>query len=110
MLLAIFFGAALGNVIRGVPIGDDGYFFLALWTNLRPGADAGLIDWYTVLVGVTALVALTVHGALWVALKTEGHLQARCRNLAARLWFVLLALVLVVTAASFRSSHFCCGA
>src|SRR3989449_3642941 len=27
VLLAIFFGAALGNVIRGVPLGQDGYFF-----------------------------------------------------------------------------------
>src|ERR1700754_5113200 len=32
-LLAIFFGAALANVIRGVPIGPDRYFFLPLWTN-----------------------------------------------------------------------------
>src|ERR1051326_5681445 len=32
-LLAIFFGAALANVIRGVPLGADGYFFLPLWTN-----------------------------------------------------------------------------
>ena len=36
-LLAIFFGAALANVIRGVPLGADGYFFLPLWTNWRPG-------------------------------------------------------------------------
>ena len=34
-LLAIFFGAALGNVIRGVPLGPDGYFFEPLWTNFR---------------------------------------------------------------------------
>src|SRR5499433_1806091 len=31
-LLAIFLGAALANVIRGVPIGPDQYFFLPLWT------------------------------------------------------------------------------
>jgi cytochrome d ubiquinol oxidase subunit II len=35
-LLAIFFGAALGNVVRGVPLNHDGYFFLALWTNFLP--------------------------------------------------------------------------
>src|SRR5881275_1206301 len=33
ILLAIFFGAALGNVIRGVPLQKDGYFFEALWTD-----------------------------------------------------------------------------
>src|SRR3954465_13376046 len=34
-LLTIFFGAALGNVVRGVPLGTDQYFFEALWTNFR---------------------------------------------------------------------------
>ena len=38
ILLAVFFGAALGNVIRGVPLNADGYFFEALWTNWRVGA------------------------------------------------------------------------
>src|ERR1700729_3823310 len=32
-LLAIFYGAALANVLRGVPLQSDGYFFLPLWTN-----------------------------------------------------------------------------
>jgi len=41
-LLAIFFGAALANVIRGVPLADDGYFFLPLWTNWRVGDEPGL--------------------------------------------------------------------
>src|ERR1051326_7376638 len=58
-LLAIFFGAALGNVIRGVPLAADGYFFEPLWTNWRVGAQNGILDWYTVLTGVVALVALT---------------------------------------------------
>jgi cytochrome d ubiquinol oxidase subunit II len=102
VLLAIFYGTALGNVVRGVPIDADGYFFLALWTNLRPGADAGIIDWYTVLIGVTALIALTIHGALWVALKTEGDLQARCHIIARNFWFIMLPLVLVVSVTSFR--------
>ncbi|MBZ5635556.1 MAG: cytochrome d ubiquinol oxidase subunit II [Acidobacteriia bacterium] len=102
VLLAIFYGTALGNVVRGVPIAADGYFFLALWTNLQPGPDAGIIDWYTVSIGVTALIALTIHGALWVALKTEGELQARCQAVARRFWFILLPLVLLISGTSFR--------
>jgi cytochrome d ubiquinol oxidase subunit II len=82
LLLAIFFGAALGNVVRGVPLGPDGYFFEALWTNFRVGPRPGILDWYTVLTGVVALVTLAVHGAHWVALKTEGELQQRARRLA----------------------------
>src|SRR3984885_4591150 len=37
-VLAIFYGAALANVIRGVPLQADGYFFLSLWTNWRVGS------------------------------------------------------------------------
>ena len=47
-LLAVFYGAALANVVRGVPIGNDGYFFEPLWPDLRVGKDTGILDWYTV--------------------------------------------------------------
>lgn len=80
ILLAIFFGAALGNVIRGVPLGPDGYFFEPLWTNWRVGSNPGILDWYTVLTGVIALVTLTSHGALYVATKTDGELNLRARK------------------------------
>src|SRR4051794_9888577 len=63
-VLAVFFGAALGNVIRGVPLGADGYFFEALWTNWHVVPNPGILDWYTVIAGVVALVALTLHGSL----------------------------------------------
>ena len=93
-LLAIFYGAALANVIRGVPLGADNYFFLPLWTNWRTGAHPGILDWYTVTGGVLALVALAVHGALYLALKTEGELERRSRAFALRAWTVLLVLTL----------------
>src|ERR1700746_4044543 len=52
ILLAIFFGAALGNVVRGVPLNAEGYFFEPLWTNFRAGSNPGILDWYTVLTGI----------------------------------------------------------
>ena len=68
LLLCIFFGAALGNVVRGVPLGRRSVFLRAAMDEL-PGRtpDNGILDWYTVLTGVIALVTLTVHGALYVA-------------------------------------------
>ena len=95
VLLAIFFGAALANVVRGVPIGADNYFFLPLWTNWRTGPSPGILDWYTVLGGVIALVALAIHGSLYLALKTEGHLERRARATASYLWPVLLVITLI---------------
>ena len=92
VLLTIFFGAALGNVIRGVPIGADGYFFLPLWTNWRTGPSPGILDWYTVLGGVLAVAALSLHGALYLALKTEGDLERRSLEMARRIWIGTVAL------------------
>ena len=91
-LLTIFYGAALGNVIRGVPLGADGYFFEPLWTNFRVGTDNGILDWYTVMAGVVALVTLTIHGSLYIITKTEGALADRARSVVFVLWPVLVVL------------------
>jgi cytochrome d ubiquinol oxidase subunit II len=94
-LLTIFFGAALANVLRGVPLQADGYFFLPLWTNWQPGVHPGILDWYTVIGGLLALVALTLHGALWLAIKTSGELEERARRIVNPLWLVLVVLTVV---------------
>jgi cytochrome bd ubiquinol oxidase subunit II len=92
LLLAIFFGAAIGNVVRGVPLNSDGYFFEPLWTNFRVGTNPGILDWYTVLIGVLAMVTLTVHGAHYIALKTEGDINNRARRVARLGWLALVLL------------------
>ena len=95
LLLAVLYGAALANVIRGVPLGEDGYFFLPLWTNGRLGPEPGILDWYTLIGGVLALVALALHGALYLAVKTEANLQLRARVAAMYLSVALLAITVV---------------
>ncbi len=100
LLLTIFFGAALGNVVRGVPLGPDEYFFEPLWTNFRvnqgtAGTNNGILDWYTVLTGVIALVTLTAHGSLYVAVKTDGDVNRRARAVALWAWPVQLVLTVV---------------
>jgi cytochrome d ubiquinol oxidase subunit II len=91
-LIAIFYGAALGNVVRGVPLNKDGYFFVSLWTNFKPGANPGIIDWYTVLVGVSAL---------WVMLKTAGQVAIRARAIASPVYWAVCVAVLGISVASF---------
>jgi cytochrome d ubiquinol oxidase subunit II len=103
-LLAIFLGAALGNVVRGVPLGQDGYFFEPLWTTFTVVPDAGILDWFTVVMGLVALCTLTVHGSNYVAMKTEGMLQSRARAAAFVAWWgvVLFSVVALVSASSIR--------
>jgi cytochrome d ubiquinol oxidase subunit II len=101
-LLALFFGVALGNVVRGVPLDESGYFFLPLWSNFGTGGELGILDWYTVVTGLAACAALTLHGALWVAMKTEGPIEERCRVVARRAWWATAVLVVLITALSFQ--------
>lgn len=94
-LLTIFYGAALANVLRGVPLREDGFFFLPLWTNWKPGVQPGILDWYTVIGGLVALVALSMHGALWLIIKTSNELSRRAQRIVTPLWFILLILTVV---------------
>ncbi len=94
-LLAIFFGAALGNVIRGVPLNAEGFFFLPFFTDFTVSSNPGILDWFTVIAGLVSLAALTIHGAAYLAVKTEDELQQRARLIISRVWFLVVGLTIV---------------
>jgi cytochrome d ubiquinol oxidase subunit II len=102
ILLVVFYGVALGNVVRGVPLSGTGHFFEPLWTDFQPVGHTGILDWYTLIVGVVALAALTLHGANWLAVKTEGELRNRALKWASALWWVVLACTAALTIISFQ--------
>ncbi len=101
-VLPVLLGAALGNVLRGVPLDGSGYFELALWTNFRVSAQPGILDWYTVLIGIFALVTVAAHGSVFLAWRTGGPVHDRAAALAPRLWGAVVVLWLAATAASFK--------
>ncbi|HEV7672424.1 MAG TPA: cytochrome d ubiquinol oxidase subunit II [Thermoanaerobaculia bacterium] len=97
----VLLGAALGNLLRGVPLDASGYFALPLWTDFSITAPFGVLDGYTTLAGVLALVALAHHGALFLAWKTEGQVHEKSLRAAKRLFFPLVALWLAATGATY---------
>jgi cytochrome d ubiquinol oxidase subunit II len=100
VLLALVLGAALGNVVRGAPITEAGLPGMALFTNFRPEKHAGLFDWYTILVGLFAVIALAGHGALFLAWRTTGAVQSQSAWLARRIWGGLIPVWIVTTIAT----------
>ena len=100
ILLPVLLGAALGNVIRGVPLDPTGYFHISLFTDFSARNPVGILDWYTVLTGVFVLVTLTGHGAAFLAWKTDGPVQARCLKAAMPLWGAVAILWVVATRAT----------
>src|SRR5260370_7540714 len=79
-LLPFFLGAGIANVVRGVPLNGQGYFFEPLWTDLDPRSlNPGILDWYTVLIGGLAFSALVMHPAHFLALNTHAPFQPHPR-------------------------------
>ncbi|QTE21753.1 cytochrome d ubiquinol oxidase subunit II [Polaribacter cellanae] len=106
LLLALFFGIALGNIVRGVNLGmvENGvstqeahFFFLPLWNpSFSPYAEhLGIIDWFTVLLGIIGVISLTIHGANWIIFKTDSTLNKLLKSIIFKLNFVLVALVII---------------
>ncbi|MCA9020205.1 MAG: cytochrome d ubiquinol oxidase subunit II, partial [Planctomycetaceae bacterium] len=60
----------------------------------------GILDWYTILSGVTSATFLLHHGALWLVAKTDGRVQQHARQAAAWLWFGSIGLTVIILTAS----------
>jgi len=93
---AILFGVAFANIFRGIPIDGDGVYQGTLFTLLNP---------YGLLGGILFLVLFLVHGALWLAIRSEGDLQQRALATAGKLWPVELGVAVIFLIASFFATR-----
>lgn len=100
VLIAVLLGAALGNLLRGLPLGPSGKFSLAFFTDFRTRGEVGILDWYTISVAVFTVVCLAAHGASYLVWRTEGPLHGRAVPLARRLWLAVFLLMPAITAAT----------
>jgi cytochrome d ubiquinol oxidase subunit II len=92
LLLALLFGVALANVMRGVPFDAQGEF---------QGSFALLLNPFALLGGLLSVAMLSLHGAAYLALKTEGAVHDRARRAIGLLWWVVSAGIVAIVAASF---------
>jgi len=97
-LLSILFGAAAGNLVRGVPINAEGDFSMAFFTDFHIRGNVGILDWYTISIALFATVMLAAHGANYLVLKTEGPVQMRSARLARLLWILAIPLFVIISA------------
>jgi cytochrome d ubiquinol oxidase subunit II len=82
---ALLWGVAFANIVRGVPLDAGHHFTGTLFTLLNP---------YGLLGGLTTLGVFTLHGAVFLALKTTGELRDRALSLIG----VLSAPVVLIAA------------
>lgn len=88
---ALLWGVAFANIVRGVPIerSADGYLEYV-------GGFFNLLNPYALLGGVVTLTVFLTHGAVFLALKTDGGIRERARDLALK-----IGLVAAVAAVAF---------
>ena len=98
VLLAVLFGVALGNVVRGVPLTHEGNFHLTFFTNVfHTRGTVGLLDWYTLSMAAFCVLMLTAHGATYLVMRTEGEVHRRAASIACRLWLAAVPAFLFIS-------------
>jgi cytochrome d ubiquinol oxidase subunit II len=95
-LPALLLGVAFANIFRGLPINANGIFQGNLLTLLNP---------YGLLGGVLFVLLFLIHGAIWLAIKSQGGLHDRALATANKLWLVLLLVAVIFLAASFFATR-----
>lgn len=87
IMLALCLGIVLGNVLQGMPL-DENFEFEGDWLSF--------INPYAVLTGLTVLALMTLHGGIYLCLKTEGKLFDKVERLvkSAIIAFVILFSIL----------------
>jgi cytochrome bd ubiquinol oxidase subunit II len=92
LLPAFLLGVAVGNILRGLPLSETGEF---------EGTFLGLLNPFSLLVGLLGLVMFVMHGALYMAVKSTGKLQARMLSTASRSWTTWVLLYICTTVYGF---------
>jgi len=88
---ALLFGVAFANIFKGIPIDGEGIYSGTLFTLLNP---------YGLLGGILFLLLFVMHGALWLAIRSEGDLKEKASRTAGKLWPVLLVAAVLFLVAS----------
>jgi len=104
LLLALIFGIAFGNVLRGVNLGgvengvsayESHFFFSPLWTDFAHSENPGVIDWFSLFIGIIAVLTLIIHGGNWVILKIESSFKEKVKRFIVRITLVVFLLMIV---------------
>jgi cytochrome d ubiquinol oxidase subunit II len=88
---ALLFGVAFANIFKGIPIDQNGIYHGTLFTLLNP---------YGIMGGILFVLLFMVHGAIWLAIKSQGDLQGRAKRAAQVLWLPLLVVIVIFLVAS----------
>jgi cytochrome d ubiquinol oxidase subunit II len=89
---ALLLGVAFANLVRGVPIDAEMHYVGGFFNLLNP---------YALLAGAATLLMFTLHGAVFISLKTSGELMEKARSAAWRLWPAAVVVMIILLVATY---------
>jgi len=95
LIISFGVGVVLGNLIHGIPLDTGGNF---------TGSFSDFFHPYALLVGVTTVALFAMHGAIFLAMKTEGELHEKIRSWVPRCigFFLIMYVLITITAITYR--------
>jgi cytochrome bd ubiquinol oxidase subunit II len=92
---ALLWGVAMGNLIRGVRIDANMHYV---------GSFFDLLNWYALMTGLATLSVFTLHGAVFLSLRTTDELEQRAHRMAKLVWIPAVVLTAAVTIAAYSQT------
>ncbi len=115
LIVALLIGVAIGNILGGIPIknsaieGDLLHGFV--YTEKFPISFINLVNPFTfhglfgLLVGVTTVLFIIMHGVSWLLWKTEGVIAERARNIGLKVWLPFVVMYVICTGIAYTISY-----
>ena len=91
-LPALLFGVAFANIFQGIPFDNLGLYY---------GNTLKLLNPYGIMGGILFVLLFILHGANWVAVKSQGAFQERMGAVASKTWVLLVPMAVIFLVASF---------
>ena len=114
LIVALLIGVAIGNILAGLPLKNsaiEGNQLLGfVYTEKFPVSFLNLVNPFTshgllgILVGITTVLFVILHGVSWLLWKTEGEIAERARNVALKLWIPFVVMYVVCTGLAYTIS------
>ncbi len=92
LVSALLLGVAFANLVKGVPIDANMAYVGGFFNLLNP---------YALLGGVATVLMFSLHGGIFLSMKTTGRLEEQAWTTARKAWFVVLIVLLVFLVATY---------
>lgn len=95
LLPALLWGVTVGNLMRGIAVDAEMYY----WDGLFP-----LLNPYALMAGLVFVSLFTLHGANFLTIKTTGAIEERVKGMIGKIWLVATVLTVLFVIWTFAAT------